>query len=226
MLVHLAALTMAFLSGRVPDFSISLSATALTLMLVGVLISSARLAAFAAALAPAAGVLLVAALVAPSATVTGLQGSASSWWLPVHLGLVFSGLAAFVLEFVAAAFEDVLRRRLKRKDLASMGQLPALDLVALVQRRALLVGLVALGLGVVAGSAWAAADAASGWALSPKVAVTGAVWVHYLVTLGLRQRFGWQGRWSVALSAAGLAMLVFSFVGLDFLVGGFHAYGG
>lgn len=212
---------------RSPGFDTSLSAVAFGVMAVVAGLASGRLAALATALAPTGAAILAAALVAPATTVSALAEAGGSWWLPIHLALVFAAMASFALEFVAAAFEATVRRRLKAKRLDALGRLPALDLLVAVQQRALVLGLVSLAGGVAVGAGGASGVAsAAGWLLSTKVLFTLGVWAWYAGMLAVRQRWGWHGRWSVVASTVGISALVFSLIGLDFVAGGFHSYGG
>ena len=62
--------------------------------------------------------------------------------------------------------------------------------------------------------------------LDPKVWFSGVVWAWYFSLLQVRRSFGWHGRWSVVMSGVGFVGLAFVFLALDWLLPGFHAYGG
>ena len=90
----------------------------------------------------------------------------------------------------------------------------------------MLFGFVFLTLGIGAGGAWAAASLTEPWAVDPKVLFTLLIWVWYGLALQVRLVAGRRGRWTALFSIVGFAGLLFSLIGVNFLVSGFHAYGG
>lgn len=225
--LHAASLGGRLVTGVVPGFSESLSGTSLGVMIVCVWLGRDQLASLGTFLVPAAALLLGGSLLVPDPTVTALSIAHGSWWLPVHLGLVFAATAGFLLEFVVGALQWVVRRRLKRKQLSGLARFPSLDVLDQVRFRALVFGLACLGAGIVVGAGWAASVMHhETWVTDPKVWFTVVVWVWYAVVLQARRTLGWHGRWSMWMSSVGFFGLVFSFVVLEFLAGGFHGYGG
>lgn len=225
--VHATAIVAEAVAGEVPGFAESLSALAFGVMLVTAMVSRDRLSSLGMFLVPAATVLQAASFFAPSTQVAALRVSGASWWLPVHLGLVFAAMAGFFLEFIVASLQIVVRRRLKQKRLATLDRFPAIEVLDRVQFRALVFGLACLGLGIAVGAVWASTVMAHGmWITDPKVWTTLAVWGWYAGVLQFRLVRGWHVRFSMVLSGVGFFLLMFSFVGLEFLIEGFHAYGG
>lgn len=225
--VHAMALGGAVAGGTVPGFAESLSAVALGIMVASVATARRRMDALGVYLVPSASVLLAASFVVPSTHVAALETAGTSWWLPVHLGLVFAATAGFVLEFGVGVVQVVVRRRLKRKQLDGLARFPSLDVLGQVQTRSLGFALACLGLGILAGVGWASSVMHhQAWIADPKVWLTIFVWVWYAGSLFVRRRLGWQGQRALILSGIGLGLLTFGFVGLEFLAGGFHAYGG
>ena len=225
--VHAGSLTALAASGVVPGFAEFVSGVALALMVVVALSSRGRLGTLGAFLAPVAASLVGIAFVAPSAHVAALDQVEGGWYLPVHIGLMAVAVVALFVEFAAALVRMAVRRRLKAKDLDAIGRLPALEVLDAVQFRSLVLGLATLGLGVVIGALWAASTMHhQSWIANPKVWTTAVVWAWYAGGLQARLTLGWHWRWSAWISAVGFAALMFVFLGLDFVVGGFHGYGG
>lgn len=177
-------------------------------------------------LAPLAMVLLGTSLVVPHHSVAALRETGFSPWLPVHLTLVFSGIAGFGLSGVVGGVYLWVRARLKQKRFVGLHRLPSLEVLDRMQFRAMLFGFVFLTLGIGAGGMWAAATLQEPWAVDPKVWFTVLIWAWYGAALQVRLVAGRRGRWTALFSIVGFAGLVFSLVGVNFLVGGFHAYGG
>lgn len=227
LVVHGLAIASDMIAGVVPGFAESLSLASFTVMLVTTIVAKDKLASLASFLAPGGALLLGASYLAPSATVAALDDTGGSWWLPVHLGLVFAAMAGFFLEFVASVIAFTVRRRLKTKKLARVGRLPSLDVLDKAQFRAMVFGLACLALGMAAGVFWAASVMHhQSWASDPKLWFSVVLWVWYMSTLQLRNVRGSHGRWSLVMSSVGFVGMLFGFVGLDFVAEGFHAYGG
>ncbi len=47
-------------------------------------------------------------------------------------------------------------------------------------------------------------------------------WLIYAILLHCRLTVGWQGRKSALMTIFGLAVLIFTFIGVNFLIGGHH----
>lgn len=225
--LHAVALVgTAVMSTTMPGFAESLSAVSLGVMVAYVFVARDNLAPLGRFLLPAGLALVLVSLAVPSPKVAALSDTTASWWLPVHLGLVFAGVASFFVEFFVSLAQSFVRRRLKAKQFRGLERLPSLEVLDRVQLRALSFGLVCLGLGVGAGVFWAAnvmhhAD----WAANPKVWSTALIWCWYAGALVVRQFAGFHSRAAMTLSWLGFAGLMFSVFGLDFVTGGFHAYG-
>jgi ABC-type transport system involved in cytochrome c biogenesis permease subunit len=225
--VHVLTLLLAaFISPYPTGFPEALSATALGVGIAYVYVVRRNLRALGMLLAPLAMVVLGTAQVVPHRTVVALAETGFSPWLPIHLGLLFSGIAGFALSSVVGVMYLVVRKRLKAKNFAGIARLPSLEVLDRIQFRAMLFGFVFLTLGIGAGGAWAAASLQEAWAVDPKVWFTVLIWAWYGAALQVRLIAGRRGRWTALFSIVGFGGLVFSLIGLNFLLGGFHAYGG
>ncbi len=226
--MHISALVGEAATGILPGFGEALSAASLGVMLAYVLVGRDRLATLGVFLLPVSTILQGASFLVPSSTVSSLTAAGhGTWWLPIHLGLVFAGFAGFFLELCVAGMQTVVRNRLKRKQFKDLARLPALEALELLQKRSLMFGLACLGLGVVMGAVGASTLLNhSAWIEDPKVLISAVIWCWYAGLFQFRSRLGWSGRYSLTMSAIGFGTLVFSFVALPFVVQGFHAYGG
>ncbi|MFT7521397.1 MAG: ABC-type transport system involved in cytochrome c biogenesis permease subunit [Kiritimatiellia bacterium] len=208
-----------------PGFPEALSTAALGIMLAYTIVVTGKVRALGLLLAPLAVVVLSTAMVVPSHRVLALEQTGASLWLPIHLGLIFSGLAGFALAFAVGCLYLFVRARLKAKKLAGLKRFPSLEVLDRIQFRSMLFGFAFLTLGIGAGGAWAAAAFEGGWSLDPKVIFTLVIWAWYGIALQVRLVAGWRGRWSALFSIIGFAGLVFSLIGMNFLVSGWHGYG-
>jgi len=226
-LVQVVTLFAVLIVGTEPTgFPEALSAMSLGVGIAYVSVATQRLRALGMLLAPLALVLLGTAQVVPHRTVTALDETGFSAWLPIHLGLVFAGIGGFALSSVVGVLFLWARRRLKQKNFAGMARLPSLEVLDRIQFRAMLFGFVFLTLGIGAGGAWAAASLQGSFAADPKIWFTLLIWAWYGAALQVRLVTGRRGRWTALFSIVGFAGLLFSLVGLNFLLSGWHAYGG
>lgn len=225
--VHAFALGLGILvSPHAPGLPEALASTSLGIALAYGWVGHGRLRSLGMLLVPLALVLLGTALVVPHRQVAALDETGFSPWLPVHLGLLFSGIAGFALSSAVGVTYLWARSRLKQKKLAGIGRLPSLEVLDRIQFRAMLFGFVFLTLGIGAGGAWAAASLQEAWTMDWKVWFTLLIWFWYGVALQVRLVGGRRGRWTALFSIVGFAGLIFSLVGVNFLISGWHGYGG
>lgn len=190
-------------------------------------VGTKRMQALGMLLAPLALVLLGTALVVPRREVAALKTAVeSSPWLPIHMGLVFAGIAGFALSFGVGILYLWVRHRLKNKRFSGLGSLPSLESMDRIQYRSMLFGFVFLTLGMGAGGIWASVSPIEAWTFDPKVVFTLMIWLWYGIALQLRLVAGRRGRWTAVFSVVGFISLLFSLVGVNFLLSGWHSYGG
>ncbi|MEO0602591.1 MAG: cytochrome c biogenesis protein CcsA [Myxococcota bacterium] len=224
--VHVVGLGLALFVGTEPTgLPEALSAMSLGVGIAYLSVASHRLRALGMLLAPLALVLLGTAQVVPHRQVSALTETGYSAWLPIHLGLVFAGIGGFALSSVVGVTFLWARRRLKQKNFAGMARLPSLEVLDRIQFRAMLFGFVFLTLGIGAGGAWAAASLQDSFAMDPKIWFTLLIWAWYGAALQVRLVAGRRGRWTALFSIVGFAGLLFSLLGLNFLLSGWHGYG-
>ncbi|MCO4744642.1 MAG: cytochrome c biogenesis protein CcsA [Proteobacteria bacterium] len=226
--LHAAALFLGVATiGGGTGFREALSALALGIMGAYVAAGRGRLSALGLLLAPLATVLLGIALVVPRHQVAALEHTPGVLpWLPIHLALVFFGLACFALSFALGALYLLVRRELKAKRFDRLGRLPSLEVLDSMQFRATLFGFVAMTLGIGVGGGIAAASLDVPWAWDPKVGFTALLWAWYGLALQLRIVAGWRGKWSALFAIVGFAAAMFSLVGFNFFFTGWHGYAG
>jgi ABC-type transport system involved in cytochrome c biogenesis permease subunit len=209
-----------------PGYPEALSAASLGVMAAYALTAEGRLRSLGMLLSPLGLVLLGTSLVVPHRQVAALADAGPSPWLPVHLGLMFAGLAGFALSFAVGVAYLLVRWRLKHRKFDMLGRLPPLEMLDRLQFRSTLFGFVFLTLGIGAGGVWAAAAMKEPWFFDPKVLFTLVIWLWYGIALQVRLVAGMRGRWSALFSIVGFAGLIFSMVALNFLVSGWHGYAG
>lgn len=224
--LHAVALVWSVFDGGVhAGIREGLSATSLGVSAAFAWVGIGRVRALGMLAAPLALVLLGTSMVVPPHGVQALTETGYSPWLPIHLALVFSGIGGFALSFLVGLTYLWVRRRLKHKQFAGLAALPSLEVLDRIQFRAMLFGFVFLTLGIGAGGAWAAASLDGNWGMDPKIWATVLIWFWYGLALQVRLVAGHRGRWTALFSIVGFAGLLFSLVGVNLLVSGWHGYG-
>jgi ABC-type uncharacterized transport system permease subunit len=144
------------------------------------------------------------------------------WFLVLHVSLIFVGLAGFAISFCLSLLFLALRRRLKRKELQGLQDLPALDTIDALNFRAMVTGFVTISAGALIGGVWAWLHGFEG---DVTVWATVLVWLWYAVGLQGRVIGGWRGRFAALFGVVGFAGVAIALATLGALFGGWHGMG-
>lgn len=154
-----------------------------------------------------------------------LPPALQSPWLAVHVSLCFIGYAFFLLAFCFAIFYLWQESEVKsRKPGIFFFRLPSLGLLDKLGYMAVGSGFVFLTAGIFTGSVWAYQAWGSFWSWDPKETWALVMWLVYLFYLHGRLIAGWRGRKSAWLAIAGFAVMIFTYLGVSFLLPGLHSY--
>jgi cytochrome c-type biogenesis protein CcsB len=185
-----------------------------------------RLAApvLGAIVVPIAFLLMTFSLTLDSSVVP-LVPALQSNWLYVHTTLAFLGDAFFVIAFAGGVLYLIQERQLKRRlPGAFYHRLPSLDLLDRVNYRSLTIGFPLLTLGIITGALWAENAWGSYWQWDPKETWSLITWFIYAALVHARMTVGWRGRKAAWLSIVGFLAVLFTFLGVNLLLGGLHSY--
>lgn len=142
-------------------------------------------------------------LVFVMALVGSLGGPTSPWsnpqlrdaWLIVHVVLVLTGYATLLFTAVTSILYLIRERQLKLKRVGGIFlRLPPLGTLDSLMSQALSIGFVFITAAVVAGSTWASIESGTRWIRDPRIVISLATWVLYLMIVFLRVTAGWRGR--------------------------------
>jgi cytochrome c-type biogenesis protein CcsB len=154
-----------------------------------------------------------------------LAPALNSYWLPVHVSLLFFGNAVFAVAFGAAVMYLLMEKELKRKKLGAIfKRLPSLDVLDDINYRCLTIGFPLLTLGIITGSIWAEYAWGSYWSWDPKEVWSLITWLLYAALLHGRLTVGWRGRKAAILAIVGFGAILFTFLGVNLLLPGLHTY--
>jgi cytochrome c-type biogenesis protein CcsB len=169
--------------------------------------------------------LLAATALVFDAGVAPLVPALQSRWLYLHTTLAFLGDAFFVIAFAGGVLYLVQERQLKRHRAGGFyHRLPSLDLLDRINYRSLTIGFPFLTLGIITGAVWAEYAWGSYWSWDPKETWSLITWFIYAALLHMRFTVGWRGRKAAYVSIAGFLAVLFTFLGVNVLLGGLHSY--
>jgi len=157
--------------------------------------------------------------------VAGLAPALNSYWLPVHVLLLFIGDAVFAVAFGAGIMYLWQEKQVKRKKMGAIfKRLPSLDVLDEVNYRCLTIGFPLLTMGIITGSIWAEYAWGSYWSWDPKETWSLITWLLYAALLHGRLTVGWRGRKAAILAIVGFGAILFTFLGVNLLLPGLHSY--
>ena len=183
-----------------------------------------RLSVMGAFAAPLAFLLMLGSAFSPDMVVQ-LNPVLRSWLFPVHIAFAFLGNAAFALSCGAGIMYLVQDRMLKSKRFNGLYQLlPSLDTLDKVNYTCLSVGFPLMTLGIISGAVWANTVWGTYWSWDPKETWALITWFLYAGLLHGRLSAGWRGRKAAIFSIIGFIFLLFTFLGVNLLLGGQHTF--
>jgi len=156
-----------------------------------------------------------------------------SHWFEIHVSSLLVAYASFALACVISVTYVLLFKELKRKHLGVFyARLPSLQVLDVMNRRAVTFGWLFLTLGLVVGAVWllqvqpSAADprVQAMSILDPKIFIVVMCWLVYTFELYARRAIGWGGRRAAWLSAIGFAILMLNFVPIGYFVTRSHNF--
>lgn len=126
-------------------------------------------------------------------------------WLFLHVALLLAAYAALLVSLVASVLYLIQERGLKQKRLppqrASLNWLPPLETTDAIALKALLFGLPCMTLGLLIGSVVALQTVGPAFFADPKVLLSLAMWIAYMLMIFIRKHSGLRGRRAVYLSS-------------------------
>jgi cytochrome c-type biogenesis protein CcsB len=175
-------------------------------------------------LTPIALILMVFASALPK-EILPLAPVLKSFWHPFHVIFAFLGNAIFALAFCCGVMYLIQENQLKSKRMGAITKrLPPLKTLDDLNYQSLKFGFPLLTLGIITGSVWA--DYAWGryWNWDPKETWSLITWLLYAALLHQRLTVGWRGRKAAMMSIVGFGAVLFTFLGVNLLLSGLHAY--
>ena len=176
-----------------------------------------RLPILGAFVVPLAWTMLVVSL-SHDRSIPHLAPALQSYWMSIHVPVMFLSYAAFANAFALGMAYLIQQRQIKSKRPSELSyQLPPLEDIDRLIYAIIAVAFPVLTLGVMLGARWAYDAWGRYWGWDPKETWALITWLVYLVYLHMRLMVGWRGRKSVYLSMAGFVVVLFTYVGVNYL---------
>jgi cytochrome c-type biogenesis protein CcsB len=103
---------------------------------------------------------------------------------------------------------------------------PALDILDDATYRMIAIGWPLLTGGIITGAVWANSAWGTYWSWDPKETWSLITWFVYAIYLHSRYVRGWKGTQMAVISAVGFLAVIFTYLGVNLVLSGLHAYGG
>lgn len=174
--------------------------------------------------APLAALMVSGGLILPGGKST-VSPLLRSFWVYLHVGLSFMGVAALTLAGLGGLFYLVQERQIKGKKFGFFyRRLPSLEQLDALNYRCLTLGFPLLTAGIIIGSLYAQYTLGRFFSFDPKEILTLIAWLIYAVLLHERLAVGWRGRRAALLALCGFGVLIITFVGASLWFAGYHSF--
>jgi cytochrome c-type biogenesis protein CcsB len=144
-------------------------------------------------------------------------------WLIAHVVTCFIGYAAFAISF-GISILYIVRQSRQETSGGALSLLPDLRQLDEFNYQMVLFGFLWLSLGIITGSVWADLAWGAYWSWDPKETWSLITWLIYAALLHARNVKGWRGSRVAWLSIIGFGCVLFTYFGVNFLLGGLHSY--
>jgi ABC-type transport system involved in cytochrome c biogenesis permease subunit len=152
----------------------------------------------------------------------------------IHVLAMLSSYACFALAAVLGITYVLLFKEIKAKHLGFFyARLPPLQVLDVMNARAMIVGWILLTLGIAIGGFWATQTQVQASAdpraqamsvMDPKILVAILSWLIYSFALFARRRLGWNGRRAAWLATVGFAIVLLNFLPVGYFLTKSHNF--
>ncbi len=172
--------------------------------------------------APLVAVVMVAVSQVPNQPVQA-QSIFKSFWLFSHVIAIFIGEAAFALACGIGILYLLQENAIKTKNTGFFfKRLPSLEMLDNTGYVCIIVGFTMVTFGLITGFVYAKSLWGKFWSWDPKEVWSGITWLFYAALLHERLTVGWRGRKAAVMAIIGFAVVLFTFLGVNFFLKGHH----
>ncbi len=153
-----------------------------------------------------------------SRAIPQLMPALQSYWMAIHVPVMFISYAAFATAFAVGIVYLLQERQLKSKHPSEFSTaLPALEPLDTMVYRLIGWGFPILTLGIILGARWAYDAWGRYWGWDAKETWALITWFIYAIYLHMRLVMSWRGRKTILLSIFGFGVVLFTYVGVNYL---------
>lgn len=143
-----------------------------------------------------------------------LMPALRSNWLTVHVFTCFLGYGGFAIAALSSIGYLVTPKSRPQIEVA----------FDTATAKTISFGFLFLTAGIITGAVWANSAWGTYWSWDPKETWSLITWFIYAVFLHCRFMRGWKGKRAAWISVIGFASVIFTYYGVNFLLGGLHTY--
>ena len=163
-------------------------------------------------------------LVGMDLTIQPVMPALRSYWLAVHVSCAVISYGAFAVSFGVAIAYLLKEKQGESSQSRLVQQLPGLKGLDNISYRLIFIGLPFLTVMLVTGAVWAEYAWGAFWSWDPKETWALITWLIYALYLHTRLLRGFSGKRSAWLSVIGFVAVIFTFLGVSYLLPGMHSY--
>jgi len=146
-------------------------------------------------------------------------------WLFVHVLAAVVAYGAFAVSFALSLMYLVKEWSLSKNPKNALAKaLPSLELLDNISYKVIFIGMPFLTIMLVTGAIWAEFAWGSYWSWDPKETWALITWFIYAGYLHVRFMRNWKGKRAAILSIIGFGAVLFTFIGVSYLLPGLHSY--
>ncbi len=172
---------------------------------------------------PAAFLILSYAALQPQ-DIRELMPALRSAWFAIHIGSAAFSYAAFAIAGGLGIAYLVRLRKAGGTDEKPPEEDPRLRQLDSLGYRMICLGFLLLTVVIFSGAIWAEQAWSSWWSWDPKETWALITWIFYAIYLHQRLRLKWHGKRTAILAIVALALVLFTFAGVNLLLPGLHSY--
>jgi cytochrome c-type biogenesis protein CcsB len=146
-----------------------------------------------------------------------LMPALKSNWLVTHVLTCFIAYASFAISCICSILYLVFQKK---------GNASRCEQMDLVTYKTVAFGFLFLSIGIMTGSVWAEKAWGRYWGWDPKETWALVTWLIYAFYLHMRVVKGWKGSAGSWISIVGFAAVIFTYLGVSYLLYGLHSYAG
>lgn len=153
-----------------------------------------------------------------SRAIPELMPALQSYWMAIHVPVMFISYSAFAVAFAVGIVYLLQEREIKSRHPSEFSSsLPALEPLDTMVYRLISWGFPILTLGIILGARWAYDAWGRYWGWDAKETWALITWFMYAIYLHMRLVMSWRGRKTVLLSIFGFGVVLFTYVGVNYL---------